>query len=202
MLIGFMASNWHKGTVIHCCHYSPVSVSMICDRGAMPSRHDAPPQSHSDGTAHMNKELTVFCARYGWAVSAALMVFAAAPYVVASQAQRGAITSAKADARNETARLNAGNESLAALSEVAAARIKRGCVEPILEGEPVGVRPGLQIRDGVSGHPVAPGMVFCDRFGNTAVSDATGTLVDFAPLNGSTPLEPAHEQAGGTLTDV
>lgn len=133
----------------------------------------------------MNRALTVLFARWGFVLSGVLIAIAVAPYATEAQSQRQEIIATKSVARQEIARLQAADESLSELSEIAAARIERGCIPALVQGTEVMVRPGTLVRDGVTGRPVAPGIVFCDRFGNTAVSDETGTLIDFAPLNKS-----------------
>lgn len=131
----------------------------------------------------MNRQFVLLSAQWGVFLGAALLTFSAAPYVVSTNQQRSNITAAKIEAKQETQRLEIQDEALMERSEVAAKRIERGCQRLLQNGEAVLIRPGVQARDGVSGLPVAPGLIFCDHLGNTAISDETGHLIDFAALN-------------------
>lgn len=141
----------------------------------------------------LNKQVATFSAKYGWIPSSLLIALALAPFGIDAYKEDQIASGIKREAQQETARLHAGNESLEALSVVARERIERGCISPVLEGVPVMVRPGVRVRDGASGRPVAPGLVFCDQHGGTAISDETGHLVDFAPLNSAPPSTTQNE---------
>lgn len=130
-----------------------------------------------------DKTLTMAFARWGVLVGAGLIAIAAAPYVAETTEHRAKSTELKLEARRHTQQLQIQDEARAGLSEIARARIEDGCTQLILNGEPVLIRPGMRARDGVTGHPMAPNIVVCDYVGNTAVTDPTGHLTDFAALN-------------------
>ncbi|NJM56326.1 MAG: hypothetical protein HC857_01105 [Synechococcales cyanobacterium RU_4_20] len=141
----------------------------------------------------MNEQIARMGSKWAGLVGGLVVAIAAAPYMVtATQTNAAARQTSQAFSQQKN-EMEQREQQRQELAPIAKARIDAGCTPMLLNGEQVLVRPGMRGRDPTTGLPMAPGIVVCDRLGNTAITDAEGYFTDFAALSGAPQNEPQTE---------
>lgn len=127
------------------------------------------------------RRATVFWANWGWLAGTFFILMAVSPSLLTEAQIQAQEQRAMASSRQRNAELKRAESERQSLIELSKQRLKSGCQTLILNGQAVTIRPGMRARDGVTGHPLAPGVCLSDAMGQTAVTDPEGYLVDVLP---------------------